>query len=154
MGHSTVVKSLRGKLEPALFFLIPRSPEKGRDTNARVHTSRNSETRKSKLSISGTSLCHTSWQHRELGSHCHPRVGRDAPEAKQVFGLQRQTGQDQPLDFPAGEWREQIVVHHGGPSFPHCLWNRSWHPPRYQCRTILFLKVLGGGGGLKIIFTS
>lgn len=86
------------------------------------------------------------WQHHELGSHCHPCVGRDAPEAKQVFGLQRQTGQDQPLDFPAGEWREQIVVHYEGPSFPHCLWNWSWHPPRYQCLDDFIPKGAGGEG--------
>lgn len=110
--------------------------------------------RKSKLSISGTSLCHTSWQHPELGSHCHPCVGRDAPEAKQVFGLQRQTGQDR-----TSPWTSQQVNGESGllfimgvPASLTAFGTGRGILPGTSAWMVLFLKVLGGRVKINVYF--
>lgn len=107
MGHSTVVKSLHGQLEPALFFLNSKIPRERGDTNARVHTSRNSETGKAScpsvalpyVTPAGSTM---SWAHtailvwaemllrpsKSLG--CRDRRDRTSPwTSQQVYGESR-----------------------------------------------------------------
>lgn len=144
MGHSTVVKSLRGKLEPALFFLNSKIPRERGDTNARVHTSWNRQEKQvvHQWHFLMSHQLAAPWARLALPSLCGQRCswGQASLWAAETDG----TGPA--LGLPS-RWMERvIVVHHGGPSFPHCLWNWSWHPPRYQCLDGFIPKGAGGEG--------